>query len=122
MHAKVARGVITPNQSYVCLYCRLQSSSFAGRRTTRYQHTAPPENSGADENKESIPKDAESSKDPASPSRIGDILRSFMFKSDAKDTETTDDSRIEYHGKNKVHIADWPSLKQSIRTAGVDHG
>lgn len=57
-----------------------------------------------------------------SPSRIGDIIRSFMFKSDAKETETTDDSRIENHGRIKVHIADWPSLKQSIRSAGVDHG
>ena len=110
MHAKLSRGVITPNQSYVCLYCRLQSSSLVGRQTTRYQHTAPPEDSGADENKESISEDAESSKDPAAPSQIGDIIRSFMFKSDAKDTETTDDSRNEYHGKIKVHIADWSSL------------
>ena len=122
MHAKLTRGVISPNQSYVCRYCRLQSSSSVGARTTRYQHTAPSEKSGADENKEFISKDAESSEDPASPSRIGDIIRSFMFKSDAKDTETTDDSRIEHHGKIKVHIADWPSLEQSVRPAGVDHG
>ena len=122
MPAKLARGVITPNQKYVCLSCRLQSSSLAGGRTRRYQRTAFPENHGGDINQESIPKDAENGKDTVSPSGIGDIIRSFMFKSDAKDNETKDDTRIESVGNNKVHIADWPSFKQPARPAGGDCG
>ena len=122
MPAKLARGVITPNQKYVCLSCRLQSSSLPGGRTRRYQHTSPPENHGSETNQESIPKDAEIGKDTVSRSGIGDIIRSFMFESDAKDNETKGNTRMESVGNNKVYIADWPSLTQPVWPAGSDCG
>lgn len=119
MPAKLTRGLITPNQRYVCLSCRLQKSSSAGGRTTRYQHTAPPENDGGKENQDFIPKDAGNEQESASRSRIGDMIRSFMFRSDAKDKEANAGSEIESLGENKVGLAYWSSLRQSVRP--TDH-
>lgn len=110
MPANLSRGVTTLNQRYVCLSCRLHSV-LAGGRTTRYQHTGPPENDGGYEIQDPIPENAGKTKQAASRSRIGDIIRSFMVKSNAKEKETNDDSRIESLGKKKVHLADWYSLE-----------
>lgn len=106
MPAKLARGVISLNQKYVCLSCRLQNLSLAGGRTTRYQHTGPTENDGADKTQDPNPNDVRKYDEAASGSRIGDIIRSFMFKSDPNDKENKGDSRIEPLGKSKVHVAD----------------
>lgn len=104
MPVKLARGVITPNQRYVCLSCHVQSLSFAGGRATRYQHTGRSEHDGGDKTQESVSKGAGSHEDAASRSRIGDIIRSFMFKSDANDKETKDDSRMKSLGGDKVNL------------------
>lgn len=118
MPAKLTRGVNTLNQRYVCLSCRL----FAGGRTTRYQHTGPRENDGGYKSQESIPENADQPKETSSRSRIGDIIRSFMVKSDAKEKKIKDDPRIESLGKERVILADWSSLKQSVHPAGGDRG
>ena len=122
MSAKLARGVITSNQRYVCLSCRLQNSSSAEGRTIRYQHTGPSENGGGDTNQEYILKDAEKDREATSRPPIGDIIRSFIFRSGTKDKEIMSDSRIESLGKNKVHLADLSSLKQSVSPAAGDCG
>ena len=121
MPANLTRGVSTLNQRYVCLSCRLHSV-LAGGRTTRYEHTGPPENDGGYRNQDFPPENAGKAKQAASRSRIGDIIRSFMVKSDAKGKETKDDSRVESLGKKKVHLADWYSLKPSIWPAGDGRG
>ena len=121
MSAILARGVITPNQRYVCLSCRLHNSSAEGR-TIRYQHTGPSENGGDDTNQEYILKDAEKDREAASRSPIGDIIRSFIFRSGTKDKKIMSDSRIGSLGMNKVHLADLSSLKQSVRPAAGDCG
>ena len=109
MTAKLARGLITPNLSYVCLPCGLQTTSIA--RGRRFQHTGPPENHGGDTNTESSPKDAGNYDKAGSRSQIGNIIRSFMFRSDAEDKETNSDSRVESLETNKVRFADLSLLK-----------
>ena len=116
MPANLVRGGITPNQRYVCLFCR-QTSLLDGGRTTRYQHTGPQENDGGDTNQTSLQKNAGSHKEGESRSRIGEILSSFMFKPDTKDKETKVDSRNESLGEIKVHLAHSVSLNQTSRPA-----
>lgn len=45
-----------------------------------------------------------------------------MFKSDANDKETKDDSRMKSLGGDKVNLGDWPFLKQSVGPACGDCG
>ena len=85
MPAKLARGLSTTRDKYVCLSCRLQSSPLA-RGQTRYQHTGPPANIGGDTDQVSTPKDLEYN-DYTSRSHVGDAIRSFMLKLDEKDKE-----------------------------------
>lgn len=121
MPANLTRGVNTLNQRYVCLSCRLHSV-LAGGRTTRYQHTGPPENDGDYKNQDLVPENTGKPKQSTSRSRIGDIIRSFMVRSDAKEKETKDYSRVESLGKKKVNFTDWYFLKPSIRPVGGDCG
>lgn len=85
MPARLARGIVTTKDKYVCLSCRLQSSPLA-RGQTRYQHTGPPANVGGDTDKGPTPKDLECN-DSTSRSHVGDVIRNFMFKLDEKDKE-----------------------------------
>lgn len=105
MPAQIARSVITSNHKYVCLSCRLQDSSLAGARTRRYQHTGPPDHHGGDTNRESVPKDAGNHEEATSASQVGNIIRNFLFKSDAKGIGTKGDSRTESLVKEMVHLA-----------------
>ena len=114
MPAKLGRGVFTPNQRYVCPSCCLRNSSLAGRRTARYQHTGLPEDHGRDTSSDSIPQGAGNHRDVASGSHIEDIIRVFMLKSEAKDKEPKDDTKIESLGKIKVHFADRSSLQHLV--------
>lgn len=50
------------------------------------------------------------------------MIRSFMFRSDAKDKEAKADSGIESLLENKVHVAYRSSLWQSVRPAGDELG
>ncbi len=104
MPARLTRGVITPKHRYVCPSCRLHISSPAGGQNQRYQHTGPPANVGGDSNQQSAPKDSDNNNESISRSRIGDIIRSFMFKPHEKDAETKSDLRIESPGKNEVAL------------------
>ena len=79
-------------------------------------------NDGGSKIQKPIPSDAGNVKEPASRSRIGDILRSLMFRSDAKDEETKRDSGIESSGENEVHPADQFPREQSVRPVGGDCG
>ena len=86
MPAKLARGLITTKDRYVCLSCRLQSSPLARGQTRYHQHTGPPANTGGDTDQGSTPKDLEYN-DSTSPLHVGDVIRNFMFKLDEKDKE-----------------------------------
>ncbi len=121
MPARLTRGVITPKHRYVCPSCRLQISSPAGGQNQRYQHTGPPANVGGDSNQQSAPKDLDNNNESISRSRIGEIIRSFMFKPHEKDTETKSDLKIESPGKHEVAFADWlqPSNQSTV---GGDYG
>ena len=85
MPARLARGIVTTKDKYVCLSCRLQNSPLA-RGQTRYQHTGPPANVGGETEKGSTPNDLECN-DSTSRSHVGDVIRNFMFKLYEKDKD-----------------------------------
>ena len=113
MPAQLARNVITSNQRYVCLSCRLRNSSFVGARTTRNQHRGLAEHHGDKTKEKSVTKDVDHDAESPVPSRIGNLIRTFMFKSDANATGTKGASRNESLEEHKVHFAVQSSVNQS---------
>ena len=105
MPAQLARNVITSNQRYVCLSCRLRNSSLVGARTTRNQHTGLAEQHEDKTKEKSVTKDAENDAESPLPSRIGNLIRTFMFKSDSNAAVTTGGSRNESLEQHKVQFA-----------------
>ena len=105
MPAQLARNVITANQRYVCLSCRLRNSSLVGVRTTRNQHTGPSEHHEDKTKEKSITKDVGDDAESPLPSRIGNLLKTFMFKSDADATGTKGGSKNESLQEHKVQFA-----------------
>ena len=117
MPAQLARNVITSNQRYVCLSCRLRNSSLVGARTTRNQHTGLPEHQEDKTKEKSVTKHAENDAESPLPSRIGNIIKTFMFKSDANATVTKSGSKNESLEEHKVQLAAQSSVNQSKRSA-----
>ena len=117
MPAQLARNVITSNQRYICLSCRLRNSSLVGARTTRNQHTGLAEHHEDKTKENSVPKDAENDAESPPPSRIGNIIRTFMFKSDANPTLIKGGSKNESIEEHKVQHAVQSSVNQSNRSA-----
>ena len=117
MPAQLARNVITSNQRYVCLSCRLRNSSVVGARTTRNRHTGLAEHHEDKTKENSVTKDAENDAESPVPSRIGSIIRTFMFKSDANATVTEGGSKDKSLEEHKVQLAVQSSVNQSNRSA-----
>ena len=104
MPARIARSVTTSNSRYICLSCRLQNSTLPRGQIARSQHTGSPANQGTDSTQGFVSKNGENYNDSASPSRIGDILRSFMSKQNEKHKANKGKSGNENQKKTEVRL------------------
>ena len=117
MPVQLVRKMMTSNQRYVCLACRLRNSSLVGARTTRNKHTGLATHHEDITKHKSVTKDAGNAAESPLPSRIGNIIKTFMFKSDANATVTKGSSRNESLGEHKVKLPVQSSVIQSNGSA-----
>ena len=113
MGARYTRGVLVPNQGYVCLSCRLQSGRGGARR---YQHASPAHSNGASFGSGASSKAVEDNGKPVSQRTLRDIIGAFINKSDTSqgkesgnDDGNTKGPRAEPQGENNVGLCLWCS-------------
>ena len=93
-----------------------------GARTTRNQHTGLAEHHEDKTKEVSITKDAGNDAESPLPSRIGNIISAFMFKSHANATVNKGGSKNESLEEHKVQSAVQSSANQSNRSADGHYG
>ena len=109
MSVRVARGVLTPSQGYVCLSCRSQNPGVEKGRTRGYRYSAPGDSNEAPKAPGEL--STETGKDEYSATRraFRDMIRGFMFGNDPVGSktkgiqhETTQEPKAEPKGVENV--------------------